>query len=196
MLQSYYSRKGVAGAYEVFRSRGFSADHVIGAIPQKDVSMAELPPFLRTLLVADGTVTKSLEAYYWEPICVDSIWQKPMAAEDDIPWLDTQKGDEVVGRRVNLRGKDTDTIYARAFSVIRPQQIPEQLREKLVAGSLGIGELIRSCGLETYRELLEIGFANSVDGEHIYRTYRIVLGRKPAILVTEHFPLEVFSRPT
>ena len=194
MLQSYYSRQGVGGAYEVFRSRGFSGDMVIGAVPQKDVSMGDLPPFLRTLLVADGTVTKSLEAFYWEPICVDQIWQNPMAAEADIAWLGTQKGDEVVGRRVNLRGKDTDTIYARAFSVIRAQQIPDDLRDKLMAGTLGIGELIRNCGLETYRELLEIGFANSVDGEHVYRTYRIVLAHKPAILVTEHFPLDVFRR--
>jgi chorismate-pyruvate lyase len=194
MLQSYYSKEGVVGKYEVFRSRGFSADWVIGAIPQKDVSMGDLPPFLRTLLVADGTVTKSLEAFYWEPIGVDTIWQKPMAAEQEIAWLDTKQGDEVVGRRVNLRGKETDTIYARAFSVIRPQEIPEELRDKLVAGTLGIGELIRNCGLETYRELLEIGYANSVDGEHIYRTYRIVLNHKPAILVTEHFPIDVFAR--
>ena len=81
-----------------------------------------------------------------------------------------------------------------AFSVIRPQEIPDELRDKLIAGTLGIGELIRNCGLETYRELLEIGSANSVDGEHMYRTYRIVLNHKPAILVTEHFPIDVFSQ--
>ncbi|HTM46630.1 MAG TPA: chorismate pyruvate-lyase family protein [Polyangiaceae bacterium] len=192
MLEAYYKKQGTAGQYEVFRSRGFSADGVVGALSHKELALAALPPFLRTLLVADGTVTKSLEAYYWEPISVDTVWQKPMAAEADIPWLNVAQGQEVIGRRVNLRGTQSGNIYTHAFSVVRPERIPEQLRQKLIAGSLGIGELIRDCGLETYRELLEIDVARAEQGEQIYRTYRIVMGGEPSILVTEHFPVDVF----
>jgi chorismate-pyruvate lyase len=39
---------------------------------------------------------------------------------------------------------------------------------------------------------LEIDVTNSAEGEQIYRTYRIVLGGQPSILVTEHFPVDVF----
>lgn len=192
MLEAYYRKQEVTGQYEVFRSRGFSSDSVVGPLSQKDVAMAGLPPFLRTLLVADGTVTKSLEAYYWEPINVETVWQKPMAAEADIPWLQVEQGREVIGRRVNLRGGHSGNVYTRAFSVIRPEQIPDKLRERLIAGSLGIGELIRDCGLETYRELLEIDVASGGEGDEIYRTYRIVLGGQPGILVSEYFPVAVF----
>jgi chorismate-pyruvate lyase len=71
-----------------------------------------------------------------------------------------------------------------------------------MAGALGIGELIRDCGLETFRELLEMGVSGSTPpggdvelaaGSHIHRTYRIVIDGRPAILVTEYFPLAVFA---
>jgi chorismate-pyruvate lyase len=202
MLNSYYDKQGVERAYEVFRSHGFSPNWVIGGIKQENVSMETLPAFLRTLLVTDGTVTKSLEAFYWEPVGVETIFQEQIRAEADINWLDIRVGDEVIARRVDLRGRMSQTVYTRAFSVIRPNLIPEVLRAKLIAGSLGIGELIRDCGLETYRELVEIGVTDTIQGpagganveeEHIHRTYRIVLNHQPAILVTEHFPLSAFA---
>lgn len=201
MLQTYYEKHEIERAYEVFRARGFSADWVISGVKNQDVAMASLPPFLRTLLVTDGTVTKSLEAFYWEPIVIDSVSQKLVAAEAAIHWLDIAVGDEVLGRRVNLRGRFSNSVYARAFSIIRPQLIPDDLRQRLIQGTLGIGELIRDCGIETYRELLEIGSSQALAGfgdepdtteAHIFRTYRIVLNKQPAILVTENFPISVF----
>jgi chorismate-pyruvate lyase len=202
VLNTYYEKNSIEHTYEVFRAHGFSPDWVISAVQDKNVRMAELPPFLRTLLVTDGTVTKALEAYYWESIAVDGVAQQVMSAEREINWLNVSVGDEVLARRVNLLGKNTGTTYARAFSVIRHSMIPEPLRGRLLAGTLGIGELIRDSGIETYRELLEIGLADTVGGldgqaqsseEHIYRTYRIVLRQQPAIMVTEYFPVSVFS---
>lgn len=202
MLDAYYEKDGIQQSWEAFRSRGFSPDCVIGGVARENVSMATVPPFLRTLLVTDGTVTKSLEAYYWEPIVVELVGQQLVLAEASIRWLDVEPGEEVLSRRVTLRGGVSKSIYTRAFSLIRPRLIPAQLRELLLAGSLGIGELIRDCGLETYRELLEIGFADSTagfgdaepaSGDHIYRTYRIVLGGQPAILLTELFPVSLFD---
>ncbi len=202
MLSAYYAKRGVEPAYAVFRSRGFSPDWEIDGRDAGNMPMAALPPFLRTLLVTDGTVTKSLEAFYWEPIDVATISQAVVRAEDDIEWLDVGKGEEVIGRHVILRGRTSGVLYTRADSIIRPLLIPETLRARLMAGSLGIGELIRDCGLETYRELLEIGVggalpeatdADAAPGAHVHRTYRIVVGGQPAILVTEYFPLAVFT---
>lgn len=202
MLSVYYRKHGVEPDYEVFRSKGFSPEWGTEA-PHRSINMAALPPFLRTLLVTDGTVTKALEAYYWEPILVDAVFQAFVCAEEGIDWLDVREGEEVLSRRVNLRGRHSPTVYAKAFSIICSSLIPDRLRSQLLAGRLGIGELIRDCGLETYRELLEIGLTTADDeldaGDAqlgtVYRTYRIVLGGKPTILVTEHFPLDVF-RPS
>ena len=132
----------------------------------------------------------------------ETMSQAVVRAEADIEWLDLRAADEIIVRRVNLRGRTSGVVYTRAHSLIRPQFIPEALRGRLVAGSLGIGELIRDCGLETYRELLEIGASPSMpgradgddeDGSVIHRTYRIVVGGRPAILVTEYFPMSVFA---
>ena len=204
MLSAYYAKRGVEPAYAVFRSRGFSPDWAIGGHDHEPVPLAALPAFLRTLLVTDGTVTKSLEAFYWEPIEVVTVSQAIVRAENDIEWLDVAAGDEVVGRHVVLRGRTSGIRYTRAHSLIRHHLIPELLRTRLIAGSLGIGELIRDCGLETYRELLEIGACSAVpgspgaDGEAlagawVHRTYRIVIAGQPAILVTEYFPRAVFT---
>ena len=203
MLSAYYEKRGVEPAYAIFRSRGFSPDWEIeGAAGHPNVPMAALPPFLRTLLVTDGTVTKSLEAFYWEPIDVETVSQAVIQAEGDIGWLDLASGEAIIARRVNLRGRTSGVVYTSANSLIRPNLIPETLRDGLMAGALGIGELIRDCGLETYRELLEIGVSGSTPpggqaqpatGPHIHRTYRIVVGGHPAILVTEYFPLAVFT---
>lgn len=201
MLSTYYAKRGIEPAYAVFRSRGFSPDWEIPGA-HDSLAMAALPPFLRTLLVTDGTVTKSLEAFYWEAIDVGTVWQDVIRAEESIDWLDVPKGEEIIGRRVHLRGRTSGVLYTRANSVIRPLLIPDALRTGLMAGSLGIGELIRDCGLETYRELLEIGVSgptssgadpDAVAGPHIHRTYRIVVGGRPAILVTEYFPMAVFA---
>ncbi len=202
MLGALYAKRGVESAYAVFRSRGFSPNWEISGADYPSIPMAALPSFLRTLLVTDGTVTKSLEAFYWEPIEVETVSQSVVRAEADVEWLAVHEGEDLIGRRVNLRGLASGVLYTRAHSLIRPALIPDELRERLIAGSLGIGELIRDCGLETYRELLEIGIggasprAPASDGvaeEHIYRTYRIILGGRPAILITEYFPIAVFS---
>jgi chorismate-pyruvate lyase len=203
MLSTYYAKRGVEPAYAIFRSRGFSLDWEIeGAAGHPNVPMAALPPFLRTLLVTDGTVTKSLEAFYWEPIDVETVSQAVVQAEADIEWLDLGSGDVIIARRVNLRGRTSSIVYTSANSLIRPDLIPDTLRAGLMAGALGIGELIRDCGLETFRELLEMGVSGSTPpggdvelaaGPHIHRTYRIVIDGRPAILVTEYFPLAVFA---
>ena len=202
MISAYYAKRGVEPAYAIFRSRGFSPDWEIEGAGHDNVPMAALPPFLRTLLVTDGTVTKSLEAFYWEPIEVETVSQAVVRAEADIEWLDLGRGEEILARRVNLRGRTSSVLYTRANSLIRPLLIPEALRARLMTGALGIGELIRDCGLETYRELLEIGISGSMaastdaeaaGGTQIHRTYRIVVGGKPAILITEYFPMALFS---
>jgi len=202
MLQTYYDKPSTEGLCDVFRSKGFAAQWKIAGPGRPDVAMQSLPPFLRTLLVTDGTVTKSLEAYYWEPISVSGVTQRVTAAEAGIDWLHIKQGEQVLARYVQLRGAHTERCYANAFSIIRLELIPAELRAKLLDGSIGIGELIRNCGLETYRELMELGMTDdfSLGGEYgdareecVYRTYRITLNNQPAMLVTECFPVQPFA---
>ena len=159
--------------------------------------LAGLPPFLRALLVTDGTVTKILEAYFWEPVAVDTLAQDLMTAERDIPWVEVGAGDQVLIRQAQLRGIDSGKVYATAFSVIRTERIPPAFRQRLIDREIGIGVLIRDSGLESYREVMEVGASEAdtqASGEdRVFRTYRIIIDGVPVILITETFPLALYA---
>jgi chorismate-pyruvate lyase len=181
-----------------FRCDGFQRS---GAIPRRgggEIPLAGLPPFLRALLVTDGTVTKILEAYFWEPVAVDTLAQELRPAERGIPWLDVAARQQVLIRQARLRGSDSGRIYATAYSVIRTERIPQAFRQRLVDGEIGIGVLIRDSGLESYREVMEVGAAqldpDAPEDERVFRTYRIIIDGAPVILITETFPLSLYRR--
>jgi len=100
-------------------------------------------------------------------------------------------GDQVLTRQAQLRGADTGRTYADAFSVIRVERIPLAFRQRLIDREIGIGVLIRDSGLESYREVLDVGAASGA-GAEIFRTYRIIIDHAPVILITETFPVALY----
>ena len=154
------------------------------------------------MLVTDGTVTKILEAYFWEPISVDTLQQETVTTEEAIHWIDVEPKSEVLVRRARLRGLHSDKVYATAFSVVRPERIPTSFRRRLIDREIGIGVLIRDSGLESYREVMEVGVephrpVTEADIIHpddrVFRTYRITIDGAPVILITESFPMSVYA---
>lgn len=140
-----------------FRCQGFVRGGTIACRDGSRRAIQSLPAFLRALLVTDGTVTKILEAYFWEPVMVDTLYQEFVAAEAAIPWVAIHPGDRALMRRVRLRGGDSGHEYARADSVIRAEHVPDHFRQRLIDREIGIGALIRDSGLESYREVMEVG---------------------------------------
>lgn len=190
---------------EHFRSRGYIEGGIVKNIHQEAIlDMEALPPFLRTLLVTDGTVTKSLEAFFWENIKVEKIWQNLVWLKEDLPLIDALAGDNAVKRDVLLRGCESDDVYAYATSYLLPDALDEDIKNQLIEGKIGIGELLREIGLETYREIAEFGremyrpnFEDPESTEYvetIYRIYVIKIGGKPAIQITERFPYRLFQQ--
>lgn len=172
-----------------FKSRGYVPGGILTNSKNELFSMERLPPFLRTLLVADGTVTKSLEAFFWEQVAVENLGQALLRLTQDVPALELLTGAMVLERRVRLLGVESGRAFALAHSLIKLEALPAHLREDLQQGRIGIGELLRERGLETYREILDMG--QSTD-DAIYRTYRIVIQQQPAIMITETFPCNVY----
>lgn len=184
MINNYYNQPNPTKVSEKFIKEN-----------QDYQEIAKLPPFLRALLMTDGTVTKILEAFFWEPVLVQTLQQSFIQTEQEIPWLNFPKGEQILTRKVNLTGAQTKTIYASAFSLICTHCIPESFRLRLINGEIGIGVLIRDSGLESYREVLEINTDCSEVINHqntVCRTYRILISGHPIILITEAFPLEVY----
>jgi chorismate-pyruvate lyase len=197
-MRRYYGRSveepGARSAQASFRCDGFVRDGVIAAPPGDPVSLKTLPPFLRALLVTDGTVTKILEAYFWEPVTVDTLEQRFETAEETVPAIHVAPGDRCLIRDARLRGTDSGRNFAEAFSLIRTEFIPSGFRQRLIDREIGIGVLIRDSGLESYREVLDVGIEVDSDGRRaVCRTYRIIIERRPVILITECFPLALYA---
>jgi len=173
----------------------------------------ELPPFLRTLLVADGTVTMAIEAYYGESIEVRTINQLAMSLPEAMPMLGVEAATDILYREVILQGSDSGRVYACAYSMIRRSVIADSLYRELVAERVGIGTLLRNTAKGSYREILSIrqgGIAdvgdqlitdvshsdedldNSIEKGLVSRTYCVYLDSKPGILITEVFPVSPY----
>ena len=193
-----------------FKSHGYLADGTIKNSRGQTLDIAAMPAFLRTLLVTDGTVTKTLEAYFWEPIAVTNLQQDEISMDPSIKFPGSQAGEALLDRRICLVGKSSNIIYAHAHSFIRLDMLPSEFRSDLKSGRIGIGEILRETGLETYRELVDLGECTNfrpsnelkneglddkypIDEHVIYRTYRIMINHNPVIQVTEQFPISIYQ---
>jgi hypothetical protein len=73
--------------FAYFKTRGFVPGGIITNARDESLALEALPPFLRTLLVTDGTVTKHLEAYFWEEVAVENLGQGMVRLATPFPWL-------------------------------------------------------------------------------------------------------------
>ncbi len=184
-----------------FRSSGHLENSTIETDSGYILDIATLPPFLRTLLVMDGTVTKALEAWFWEPVRVVAKRNFREKTPDRISDLKLVKGDDILQREVCLQGKQSDKVFATAKSVVSLKQLPAEIGEALEKGLIGIGGILRDKGLETYRDIyafnyypesLQLEHCQQLNGEVIARSYRIWINGNPAINVSEFFPISLY----
>jgi len=95
-------------------------------------------------------------------------------------------------RRVQLVGRQSQRCFVLADSLIRTDILPVKVRADLEAGLIGVGELLRECNLETYREIIDFGHDKLEQQESVWRCYRIVMAGEPFIQITERFPLDLY----
>lgn len=149
-----------------------------------------LPPFLRSLLVADGTVTLLLSAYFREDIVIETSRQSMLVMPSDLPVLGLRAMGEVFIRQVQLLGSVSGKCYAIATSLINPAHLPSDLFEALIDENVGMGEVLRNSARGSYREVLHIC---QVSEGIMRRTYAVFLQQRPAILITEDFNTGLFE---
>lgn len=186
-----------------FRSSGFLTDPTINTDSGENLDVSALPAFLRTLLVMDGTVTKSLEAWFWEPVVIQVLGNQKTTSEMPVEALELDAGQTILRREVGLIGKQSGRCYACARSIVALQRLPHHIGEALTDGRIGIGELLREQGFETYREIFDINYLTKIDATDslleqlsspiVSRSYCISLKGAPAIVVTEFFPVNRYQ---
>jgi chorismate-pyruvate lyase len=149
----------------------------------------DLPPFLRALLVADGTVTRLLSAYFAEDIAIGTQEQFEFDMPSPIPHLKLEAGDPAFLRRVELRGSDSGRCYAGAISLLNPASLDTELFHELIDENVGMGEVLRNSARGSYREVLDIRRESE---DSVTRTYAVILAKRPAILISEKFSVASF----
>ena len=163
----------------------------------QDVDIRELTSFERAWLIIDGTVTRFLEAQKLEPIDIVECGRSKETLTKDHVWLDVPKGGVVASRRVLLRGGHSGHIHASAASLVVPERVKDAVGRPVEKIPEGLGRMLLSGRTEQYRELLWFGKETSSDlpGEMrslasetcLSRTYRIIVNKKPVMMITEWF---------
>ena len=160
-----------------------------------EVNLRAIGPLLRALLVTDGTVTKLLEAVSMEPIEVKITSQSDVTLDQPHLELQAPTGARVISREVALVGSRTGRHFADAASVLVVERLPDAVKTRLADHPQGLGRILLEAGLETRREVLWFGREATRAGREgpsrICRTYRIVSGGLPLMLITESFPRDL-----
>lgn len=159
------------------------------------VEVERLDPFLRGLLFTDGTVTRALEVQTLAPVSVQRLEQARAPVPADLGGHLEVEGDaESIRRRVRI-GTDAGEPVLWAESYLLLDRLPPGFMGLLDGAPDGIGQSLQRVALESYRELLWLGFddlpvwAGDAAGVEatIRRLYRIVSGRQASILISESF---------
>ena len=160
-----------------------------------------LTRFQQVLLGTDGTVTNLLEAYAGEPVEVVKLRQVFDTSNDADADLMAAGGD-VLRRRVLLRGRRGRQRLLYAEAVLAVERVDAPVLEALLSTDKAIGVVLAEHRIETFREILRVGsepagptgahFGVDASAELISRTYRIIAGGQPVILITEKFPANLF----
>ena len=183
--------------------RGFYSAQGQRPSSYEQIDLRSVAPFLRSLLVKDGTVTSALSAFYLQEITTTQITQTTTRLEQADEWLALGAGAEVIQRQVMLTGVDDGQLFLFAESCLAIQRLPQDMRLALAEEDSNLGRLLRDGRLETLREGLWYGrekltvlpgpVRDGCDGDFLSRKYRILSQQNPLMTVVERFPIANFD---
>lgn len=162
------------------------------------VSLSDMDPLQRVLLVTDGTVTEILEATFLERIQLIKVSEQLIPAIASHVQVGFDQGEALLERQILLRGSESKRNYAYAESLIAVDRLGPAFRDELVKSNTPLGRLWLDHRLETFKELLEVRCRTAGNLSHYFecsdsfqllgRTYRVFSGKRAVMVITEYFP--------
>jgi chorismate-pyruvate lyase len=137
-------------------------------------SGAKLSLAQKILLAETGTVEQILSILTGSAVLVRVLRQK--------------KGSRTITRESVIVSKDTDRILICAYSKVFPSNLPQKVRRQIEQKRTGIGTIIYTLGLETFRKIIEIGYDRR--NKVVFRRYQIIYKKKVAFEIKEELLLE------
>jgi chorismate-pyruvate lyase/acyl carrier protein len=173
------------------------------SLERRAINPLTLSAFQRILLTTDGTVTEILEAFSGESIRVVKLHQDVINLERAVASLELPWGEPVLRRSILLQGHMSLVNFLYADSIIALDRLTEGVRDGLLNSKKGIGMLILEHRIETFKEILDCGiepasglaqyFQVEPEASIIHRTYRMLSGGRPIMVITEKFPSSYFQ---
>lgn len=173
------------------------------------IKEAELSPLHRILLHTNGTVTQVLRQWTGGIINIVKpqlnccfLWDKLEKYNLYYKGNDLASCDDYKYREVILQSAETNSNLVYALSIICVKCLTPPVLHKLDHTDLGIGMIIDSEKLETYREILvfnkfklaNVPFFQKVfphaKSHILHRAYVIYHDKKPCFIINEYFPSE------
>lgn len=160
----------------------------------------------RLIFNTDATVVRILENCFDERVRTAGLAQDITQGTPSDVDLELSGGESILRRSTLLQGCQSGRNYIYAESEIVLDRLPPDVREGLLESSEPIGRLLIRGRVETFRELLRAGRAlagargpdlGAVPGQMVpFRTYRIIVGGRPVMRITELFaPVFVSGAP-
>lgn len=109
-------------------------------------------------------------------------------SETEIKILKQTEEDSLIERHVIIISKRTNDKLVYAKSYIFPENLPAGIVDKIKRKDQGIGNIIASSELETFRRLLKIGYEPKTRA--VFRIYEILCKKKVAMEIKETFMLK------
>lgn len=152
----------------------------------------------RVMLATDGTLTDTVQAIFNEPIGLNKLSISVAPAPEPIDVLALEAGEQIMERKVLIFGETTGRSYVYAESILAVRRLPEPFRAAVLTSDEPLGRLWSRHKLETWKELLSVTsgtlphpdsfFSVNDSRELLTRTYRVLSGGQPLMLIAEYFP--------
>jgi len=146
--------------------------HMLQSISELESRLnINLPLFEKILLVETGTVEQVLS------ILTNS--------ETDVKILKQKESYKLIQREIHIINKKTGEKLAYAKSNIIPSNLPHEIVMQIKRKYHGIGTIIISSELETFRKILKIGYNSKT--RSVFRIYQIMYRGKVSLEIKEVF---------
>jgi len=133
----------------------------------------------KILLAETGTVEQVLSIMTGAAVAVKVVQQ--------------QESMRLITRESLISSKETGKALIRAYSKIFPSYLPAKVVNQIKQKQSGIGTIIYSFGLETFRKIIEVGY--DPKSRTAFRRYRITYKNKVAFEIKEELLIEEGSGP-
>jgi len=149
-----------------------SGSHMLEIISELENKLnIKLHLFEKVLLAETGTVEQILSILANSEIMVKILKQKETY--------------ELIEREVNIINKKTGKKLVYARSNIIPSNLPKEIIRQIRRKDVGIGSIITTSELETFRKILRIGYNSKT--KSVFRIYQIIYKGKVGFEIKEVF---------